>query len=243
MTASDPAIRGATRAATRALAVPGVAWPLELRESPRARRLRLRVDPARAVVEVVVPRGVPDAEARRLVERHRDWIAGRMAAIPPRVPFIDGAVVPVRGVDHVIRHHPGLSGGTRIEGGAILVGGGAEHVGRRVRDFLRALALRELSARAHAKAALVGRRVARVTVRDTRSRWGSCSATGALSFSWRLILAPEPVLDYVVAHEVAHLMEMNHGPGFWRVCARLSDTVETSRAWLRIHGARLHGYG
>ena len=114
---------------------------------------------------------------------------------------------------------------------------------RRVRDFLMAEARRELGERARAKAERIGARVAAVTIRDTRSRWGSCSATGRLSFSWRLILTPEPVLDYVVGHEVAHLREMNHSPRFWALCAELTAEVAGPRVWLKANGARLLRYG
>lgn len=225
------------------LTIAGLPIPLELRESARARRMTLRVDAGRGLVQVVIPVGVSEAEARRFVTRHGDWVRGRLAALPPALPFTAGAVVPVLGTDHEIRHTPDLVGGTRRADGVILVGGRAEHVARRVQDYLTAEARRELAARARAKAVLLGARVAAVTVRDTRSRWGSCSATGRLSFSWRLILTPEAVLDYVVAHEVAHLKEMNHSARFWAVCARLTPGVEAPRAWLKANGARLLRYG
>lgn len=231
----------------RALVLTGLPAPLELRESARATRMTLRVDAGRGLVQVVVPVGVSEADALRFVGRHDGWVRARIAALPPALPFADGTVVPFLGVDHVIRHLPDLRGATRREDGAILVGGRTEHVGRRVRDFLMAEARRELAERARQKAATIGARVAAVTVRDTRSRWGSCSATGRLSFSWRLILTPEPVLDYVVGHEVAHLKEMNHSARFWALCARLTadlnPDVAVPRNWLKTNGARLLRYG
>ncbi len=227
----------------RALAVAGLPVPLELRESARSRRMTLRVDAARGLIQVVIPVGVAEEEALRFVGRHDGWVRARLAALPPQLPFADGATVPYMGVDHVVRHDPDLRGGTRREGGAILVGGQAEHVARRVRDFLLSEARRELAERSRAKAALIGARVAAVTVRDTKSRWGSCSATGRLSYSWRLILTPEPVLDYVVGHEVAHLREMNHSPRFWALCASLVPDVAGPRNWLKTNGARLLRYG
>ncbi len=229
--------------APRALAVAGLPVPLELRESARARRMTLRVDAGRGLIQVVIPVGVSEVEALRFVGRHDGWVRARLAALPPELPFSDGAIVPFLGTDHVIRHMPDLRGATRRENGAILVGGQPEHVARRVRDFLMAEAKRELAERSRAKAAQIGARVAAVTVRDTRSRWGSCSATGRLSFSWRLILTPEAVLDYVVGHEVAHLREMNHSPRFWALCAQLTADVKAPRAWLKANGARLLRYG
>src|SRR5262249_33758651 len=130
-----------------------------------------------------------------------------------------------------------------IADGEIRVRGDQAHLGRRVRDFLMRLAREEMTRRSRLYAARINKRVARVTVRDTKSRWGSCSATGCLSFSWRLIFAPEAVLDYVVAHEVAHLAEMNHGPRFWRVVQTLTSDFTTPRAWLNRHRNRLLAYG
>lgn len=225
------------------LTVAGIPAALELREHARARRMTMRVDPARGLIRVVVPVGVPVPEVQRFVARHGDWVRSRLEALPPELPFADGAAVPVLGIEHTVRHLPTLSGGTRREDGALLVGGAAEHVARRVRDHLVGEARRLLGERARAKAALIGARVAAVTVRDTRSRWGSCSASGRLSFCWRLILAPEPVLDYVVAHEVAHLSEMNHSDRFWALCRTLTADVTGSRAWLKANGARLLRYG
>ncbi|WP_236024956.1 M48 family metallopeptidase [Arenibaculum pallidiluteum] len=217
--------------------------PIELRESPRATRLTLRVDAARDVIRVVVPRGVPEAEIVRFVTRHADWVRARLAAMPPRLPFADGAVVPVLGRDHVIRHEADRRGGTRRAEGEIRVGGRPEFLARRVRDHLAAEARREVAVRSRDKAALLGARVAAVTVRDTRSRWGSCAANGRLSYSWRLILSPEWVLDYVVAHEVAHLREMNHSRRFWRLVEELVPDIDAPRAWLKAHGALLLRYG
>ncbi|QQP90219.1 M48 family metallopeptidase [Skermanella sp. TT6] len=231
-------------ARARPLAVTGLpAAALELRESARATRLTLRVDPGRDVIQVVVPVGVSEAEAARFVGRHAEWVRGRLAAMPPRRPFAEGSVVPVLGTDHVIRHAAGYRGATHRASGEIRVGGEPEFIARRVRDFLMQEARTELARRSRAKAATIGKRVAAVTVRDTRSRWGSCASSGRLSFSWRLILTPEEVFDYVVAHEVAHLREMNHGSRFWALVATLTPEVEAPRAWLKANGASLLRFG
>ncbi|MGH7048026.1 MAG: M48 family metallopeptidase, partial [Stellaceae bacterium] len=121
--------------------------------------------------------------------------------------------------------------------------GDPAHLARRVRDALATLARNELARRARKLAAQIGRKIAGIGVRDTRSRWGSCSSSGNLSFSWRLILAPEPVIDYVVAHEVAHLAEMNHGRRFWRLVEHLMPDHAAPRAWLDRHRAQLLAYG
>ncbi len=227
------------RARCRPLVLSGLPAPLELRESPRARRMTLRLDPARGVVQVVVPAGLAEAEAVRFVNRHTDWVRARLEALPPQRPFVEGTSIPVLGADHVIRHDPARRGLGVCGDGEIRVGGAPEHLARRVRDVLVSEARRLLAERARSMAEILGTRVQGIAIRDTRSRWGSCSATGRLSFSWRLILTPEPVLNYVVAHEVAHLKEMNHSPRFWAQVTRLVADAPSHRAWLRRHGSAL----
>ncbi len=223
----------------RLLSVAGLAAPLELRESVRARRMSLRLDTARGLVQVVVPAGLAEAEAVRFIGRHTGWVTARLAKLPPARPFAEGAHVSVLGCDHIIRHEPFTRGLGVREAGEIRVGGRIEHLPRRVRDLLVAEARTLLSQRTRTMATALGAKVAAVTVRDTRSRWGSCSSAGRLSFSWRLMLTPEAVFNYVIAHEVAHLREMNHSPRFWALVARLNPDMEQSRTWLHRHGAEL----
>ena len=174
-----------------------------------------------------------------LLKRNADWVSARLAALPETAPFADGASVMIDGMEHTIRHSPGGRGGAWIEAGALHVSGDAEFLARRVADFLRAEARRRFSAQSLAKAAEAGLPVRRVTVKDTRSRWGSCSADGVLMFCWRLLMAPPTVQDYVVAHEVAHLRHMNHGPDFWALSDKLSPHRQAAQAWLAAEGARL----
>ncbi len=217
--------------------------PVVAQVNPRARRITLRIDNADGGVRLTLPRGVSLAEGMLFAREKAAWLRDGLAALPPRVPFADGTLVPVLGTDHRIRHLPGGRGTVRRQDGEIRVTGQARLVARRVETWLRAEARRELGGRARLKAARIGRRVARVAVRETRSRWGSASDDGNLNFCWRLVLAPEAVLDYVVAHEVAHLEVMNHGPRFWRLVGRLTADVDGPRAWLLRHGARLYRYG
>jgi predicted metal-dependent hydrolase len=218
--------------------------PITVRVSPRARRLSLRVDAAARGVELVLPRRFAAETAIGFVARHRGWIAARVAAMPPPQRFADGAIVPVFGVPHRIRRVTESTAPTvAIGAGEIRVRGEPVHLPRRVMDHLKALARREFADRARALAARLGKSVTRVGVRDPKSRWGSCSSKGTLSFSWRLIFAPEAVVDYVVAHEVAHLVEMNHSPRFWRVVASLVPDCKAPRAWLRRHRLELMSYG
>jgi len=218
--------------------------PVTIRVSLRAHRLSLRVDATARGVELVLPRRFVAETAIGFVARHRGWIAARVAAMPPPLRLADGATVPVLGVPHRIRREvePTAAAVTIVDG-EIRVRGDPAHLPRRVVDHLKGLARREFSARARALAARLGKSVTRVGVRDPKSRWGSCSSTGGLSFSWRLVFAPEAVIDYVVAHEVSHLVEMNHSPRFWRVVATLVPDSAAPRAWLRRHRMELMSYG
>jgi predicted metal-dependent hydrolase len=228
----------------RRAAALGLGAAVAVRVSRRARRVGLRIDEAGRTVVLVLPPGTSVTGGLRFLFAQRGWIATRLAALPPRVPFVEGAVVPVMGAPHRIRRElDPAAPPVAIAGGEIRVRGDPAHLPRRVRDHLVVTARRELTLRARACAARLGRSVARVGVRDPTSRWGSCSVSGNLSFSWRLILAPERVLDYVVAHEVAHLAEMNHGRHFWRLVESLSPGHAAPRAWLRRHRSRLLAYG
>lgn len=218
--------------------------PVSIRLNPRARRMLLKIDATARRIQLVIPGGVAPEQGLRFLEAQRGWIAARLDALPQTVPFAEGAVVPVLGRPHTIRHETDRAAPpVAIIDGEIRVRGEPAHIPRRVRDHLGRLAAREVAARAKTYAERVGRPIARITVRDTKSRWGSCSATGALSFSWRLIMAPEAVLDYVVAHEVAHLVEMNHSPRFWRLVQTLTPDYATPRAWLKRNRTGLFAYG
>jgi predicted metal-dependent hydrolase len=192
---------------------------------------------------MILPARASLRDAEKFALAHRVWLAERLARLPGKVEFVPGARVPILGTEHEIVHDPAARRGVWLDEGAIKVSGQVEFVPRRVGDFLKAEAKRIILPRAHDLAAAIGRKPGRVTVKDTRSRWGSCSAAGDLSFSWRLVLAPEWVLTYVVAHEVAHLAELNHSPAFWAVVAGLNADHVHARSWLKSFGARLHRYG
>ncbi|MCW8862940.1 MAG: M48 family metallopeptidase [Rhodospirillales bacterium] len=217
--------------------------PLRLRWNGRARNMTLRIELRTGGAVVTLPAGVPASEGKAMARRKAAWLKSRLDGLPENIPFGDGASVPLLGRERTIRHVGGYRGRVMAHDDAIHVPGRIEHLPRRLRDWLRAEAKRELSTRVVRHAGVLGVRPGRVTVRDTRSRWGSCAPNGNLSFSWRLVLAPEDVMDYVVAHEVAHLVAMNHGPRFWAVVKGLVPDVEGPRRWLREHGARLHRYG
>ena len=171
----------------------------------------------------------------------------RVRHLPETAPFRDGECVPVRGVMHRICHRPNKRGTvwTDVLDGknVVYVAGEAPHLHRRLLDFLKREARRDLDEASRRYAAALDVKIGSISVRDQVSRWGSCSSAGALSFSWRLILAPSYVLDYLAAHEVAHLVEMNHSRKFWRILMSLCPDIDRAKEWLDAHGASLHRYG
>ncbi len=215
--------------------------PVRVRVSRRARRMALKIDAVTDAVELVLPPRTSLPRALKFLKSNRDWVESRLAALPTRVALADGETVPLLGLPHRIRHvqRSAGRGPVWIEGDEIRVSGEKAHVARRVRDFLKERARAEFGRRARRLAAQLEREVGRIAVRDTTTRWGSCSASGNMAFSWRLVMAPESVLHYVVAHEVAHLVQMNHGPRFWKLVERLVPEVERHRDWLNENRAWL----
>jgi predicted metal-dependent hydrolase len=221
---------------------------VRLRRHRQARRYTLRIDaPTREVVLTMPPRGSV-REAKEFAQKHGGWIAARLKRLAEATPFAHGVEVPLRGEPHRIVHRRGERGTvwTETDGSGqrlLCVAGEPPHVDRRISDFLKREAQRDLDAASRGYAAQIGVSIKRICVRDQSSRWGSCSNTGVLSFSWRLILAPPFVLDYLAAHEVSHLVELNHSPRFWRLVKRLYPQLERAKVWLDANGTDLHRYG
>lgn len=222
-----------------------------VRTSPRAVRFTLRLSNGHGEPILTIPEDARFADALAFLDRHRGWLAERLARRPARTAFVDGAMVPFRGLDHRIAHRPGARGTVWVEppseaGGPPLlcVAGRAEHLARRTHDhFVKAARADLTPAVDHHMGRLGVELTPKIRIKDTRSRWGSCTADGELSFSWRVVLAPPHVLDYLAAHEVAHLREMNHSVRFWRLVRETCPDMDAGRRWLKLHGARLHGYG
>jgi hypothetical protein len=224
---------------------------VDLRRHPRARNYTLRVaGPARSPVLTIPKRGSLN-EARRFLDRHSGWLSRQMEKLPAVTAIADGAFIPLRGVLHVIRHEPGSRGivaiATDPAGPALIVPtpgmGDPGQLRRRVVEFLKREAKRDLEWAVIRHTLAAGVRAKAVKVRDQTSRWGSCSANGHLSFSWRLVMAPPLVLDYLAAHEVAHLRELNHSHRFWNLCEALAPQTSAARAWLQTNGPALHAIG
>jgi predicted metal-dependent hydrolase len=225
----------------------GTSLRIALRRRPTARRITLRVSAATGEAVITLPSRTAINTAERFAASHAGWIAARLARVPTRTVFEPGAVLPFRGEPHRISQRSTRSGPVqleRTEGEPVIsVACESAHVARRVRDFLTREARRDLAEAIECYAGKLGQRPVRVTLRDTRSRWGSCTARGELNFSWRLILAPPMVLDYLVAHEMAHLRELNHSPRFWALVNEMCPDTDVAEAWLKRHGAGLHRYG
>ncbi|ETX30497.1 M48 family metallopeptidase [Roseivivax isoporae] len=213
---------------------------VDLRRSSRARRISLRLSGLDGRVTLTLPRRVPEAEGLAFLREKEAWLRRHLADRAPEVRVGLGATLPVEGRAHRIETGPGRS--VRQGDGVLLVPGAERQVPARLSAWLKARARDRLAAASDRHAAALGRRYGQLALRDTRSRWGSCSSEGRLMYSWRLILAPPEVLDYVAAHEVAHLVEMNHSRAFWALVDRLCGDWQDQRDWLRREGGRLHAY-
>jgi predicted metal-dependent hydrolase len=226
----------------------GLDAPVEVRRHPSARRLTLRVSRTRRTVIVTLPVQCDIDEAGSFITRNIDWVRERLDSLPTAVPFRNDVFIPLRGDAHRVvfvgpgRRAPVLRVATTPYP-ELHVSGHEEHAPRRLRDWLAKEAHRDLEQRVAFHAERLRVKPSKIAVRDQSSRWGSCSTTGVLSFSWRLIMAPPPILDYVAAHEVAHLKEMNHGPRFWALVAKTMPDLDDAKRWLQIYGMDLHRYG
>ncbi|HRO11442.1 M48 family metallopeptidase [Amaricoccus sp.] len=222
-----------------AISIGDPAIEVRLRRSSRARRMVLRVAHPGTGPTLTLPPGVSVSRARDFLNDHEGWLRRHLAARPRPAMVGEGTVLPFG--DRTLTISAAAARATVHRDGVLGVPGPAEGRPARVAAWLREEARRACATAVDRHAAQLGVRPGRISMRDPRSRWGSCTADGDLMFSWRLIMAPSAVLDYVVAHEVAHLVELNHSPRFWAVVARLYPEYEAPREWLRRHGAELHG--
>ena len=220
--------------------------PVRLIVNPRARRIAVRIDPTKREAVAVAPSTRQVSKAATFAAERAVWIAHQLAQLPEASPFKSGASLPIRGVDYRLKRVDGRQP-AHLEKGPIprlIVGApDADIFATRVKRFLMAEAKAEFARSVAAHAATLKVRPAGVQIKDTRSRWGSCTADGILAFSWRVIFAPPYVLDYLAAHEVAHLIEMNHSTRFWNLVCKCAPDYVRGRNWLRNYGHTLHAYG
>lgn len=226
------------------LSVPGLAWPIELRVHSRARSLRLRLDEARGLLTLTCPRHTSRRAALEWAKRQSDWVEDQLARLAPSEPFHPGASIPFEGVNVLLHWDAALPRKPALVDGRLQCGGPPESFSGRVERFLRNEARTRLGEFTFRLAASASLAVRSVTVGDASSRWGSCSSSGAIRYSWRLVLAPPHLLRFVVAHEVAHLRHMNHGPAFKALETQLyGASPDLARAELRALGPRLKRVG
>lgn len=229
---------------TRMIDVEGRRLPLTVKADKRARRMTLRIDPGGQSLKLTVPHGLKEREINDFLARHHGWLMTKLARFPRSNVLGEGRYISLRGTPHRVERTGklrGLTEAVEIDGEKVLLVGGAEdHLSRRLRDFLKAEARKDLDERSRLHAAVIGRTIRSITLKDTKSRWGSCSHDGNLSFSWRIVMAPSYVIDYLAAHEVAHLAEMNHSPKFWAICEKLCPQSLEAKHWLKRNGAMLH---
>jgi predicted metal-dependent hydrolase len=224
----------------------GSTYRVLLKRIASARRFTLRVRAATRDVILTMPPRSSLIGAKTFAERHAAWIGARLDRLPAPKHFGAGEHVPLRGTLHRIVHRPAVRGTVWIEPAKtpenpplLCVSGEAPHLPRRVHDYLVREAKRDIEHAVMRHSAKIGVSPRKITLRDTTSRWGSCSSTGSLNFSWRLIMAPGFVLNYLAAHEVAHLLHMDHSPPFWKVAAKLTPDVDRAEAWLKANGTSL----
>lgn len=213
---------------------------ITLRRSARTRRISLRVSALDGRVTLSLPKNTPVEEALEFARHKSGWIRRHLQSHEAPVEVTTGSEVPFEGVNLVVTEASVRR--ARREGQALLIPTGKAMAAARVKAFLKLEARQRLTEHSARYARILDRRIGRITLRDTRSRWGSCTAAGNLMYSWRLVMAPPDVLDYVAAHEVAHLVEMNHSAAYWDVVARICPEFQAHRTWLRKNGAALHRY-
>jgi predicted metal-dependent hydrolase len=219
---------------------------VQLHVNARARRISLKVDPTQRVAIAVAPSARKAADAARFAQDRASWIADRLDQLPAPAPFVDGGTIPFRGNTLALVRLDGRKPAVfTLDGAApsLAIGAAPDRFAFAVRRALAKEALGLFTAACAHHGEALGRPAPIVSLKDTRSRWGSCTRDGRISLSWRLIAAPDWVWDYVCAHEAAHLVEMNHSPRYWALVARLTPHATAARSWLKRHGPALHGLG
>lgn len=213
--------------------------PLIYKSHRRAKRMKLRFDASSGSGVVTVPSYCSKLEAFRFAGKHLDWLEKQKNTAPEKVLLLPDNIIPVFGKDRVVRHSGHRPASVTIKEEEIVVGGPIEGFAVRLENHLKKLATQTIDPLAREYALKTGVEYKKIQVRDTKSRWGSCSSTGTLSFSWRLVMTPPEILKYVVAHEVAHISEMNHSKAFWALVDTMVENAKPARRWLRSDGQAL----
>lgn len=216
--------------------------PVEIERKKGLRAMRLKISNKTGKPVVTAPILTPDFWIKRFLEKHAIWIRKQLEMTPAKTPFKNGEKITLLGEETTLRHQENLRRATFIESGILYVAGQADFFHRRVVDFIKKEVKKHIETAVFRLEEELGVRVRRITLKDTTSRWGSCSSGGNLAFSWRLGLAPLFVLDYVIVHEVMHLKHMDHSDAFWRDLRRINPDVLRAQKWLKENGRLLHRY-
>lgn len=241
--------QGASRAAANhrtSHQVAGRTLPLAVRTNQRAKNITLRIEPGGRGLKITVPPGVADDEIGRFLTRQEGWLVSKLDLVPDHPRLDIGMKVPIRGVPHLIVHEAGRGTSHQRDtqsGPQLVIYGDTRFAARRVADYLKSCAKTDIDPLVTHHTKTIGRNAKSVRYKDTKSRWGSCSSDGNLSFSWRIMMAPPTVINYLVAHEVAHLVHMNHSPRFWSQCEALCPDMKRAKDWLKRNGTKLHAIG
>ena len=215
--------------------------PLCIVKNNKAKNMRLRLDKKGQVI-LTLPRWTTERAGLRFVSDNMEWIKKQQEKTTAPKEFINGMHIELLGKPLLIENRPLARQGVFEEGGKLVVSGDPAHLHRRVREYLKKQGYAYIQAKAIAMAKILNQKPGRITLKNTSSRWGSCSSTKSLSFCWKLTLAPIFVLDYIIAHEVAHLVQMNHSDAFWQTVARIDSHRAEAQIWLRKHGNELQAW-
>ncbi len=217
-------------------------FEIKVIKSPRAKRLTLRIDSKERLPVLTIPERCSAKKAVAFAKEHQDWIERSLARLPQTKKFEDREQISLFGQTVTIRHNSKLRKGTFLEDNVLNVSGEAEFLHRRVKDYIKEQAKNEFYKRSKLLAEKLGCSLHDVTIKDTKSRWGSCSSLHNINYNWRIALAPENVINYLMAHEVAHLKHQDHSRAFWRCVRELYPEAETGKVWLRLHSKELYLY-
>lgn len=217
-------------------------FPIKIVKSPRAKKLTLRIDSKEHIPVLSLPRYCSQKKAIDFVLLHKKWIQDSLNKLPQSKPFENGEKISLFGKTVIITHAPERKLGAKIEADKLLVSGNLEFLHRRVKDFIKKKAETEFYKRSNKYAKKLGQSINGITIKDTKSRWGSCSSLQNINYSWRIALAPEFVINYLMAHEVAHLQYPNHSSAFWQCVERLYPEYSQGEQWLKEHGKDLYLY-
>ena len=216
-------------------------FPVTFNKSFRSKSIKITPNLIKKVIKVTYPFYVTKNTAIKFLEENKSWVTAQLELLPSRVIIEDESIITFIGNEYKIRHIPTARRGVWIEKNYIFVSGEKQFLNRRVKDFLKTEFKKYLNQRVKYYADKIDKKVSKISLKDTTTRWGSCVSNGNVAFSWRLCFAPVNIIDYVVAHEVAHLQELNHSNNFWKLVYKICDyNVDEAVKWLAREGLKLY---